>query len=218
MCEDSEFSVSLPLSLWITLPAHHCLSVWEWGAVLAFWNTPLLWMGRSPAAWMRERFNLKSVQLTEEHSSCVSVCVCRGGCWPVPHQIRLWHHIYGRFLRSRFSRSANNVEALFLGCRNPSLLLTDTWCILTQTPTLPRGGPGAAPSGAVVEQVVSPVGCVLNPAGPVGRLSPSARNLPTKTGSGTLPPDTAAPQGPGGETFQRDAPWWICCYSHNVFT
>lgn len=36
-------------------------------------------------------------------------------------------------------------------------------------------------------------------------MSPSARNLATKTGSGTLPPDTTAPQGPGGGTFQPDA-------------
>lgn len=42
--------------------------------------------------------------------------------------------------------------------------------------------------------------------GPIWRLSPPlARNLPTKTGSETLPPDTAALQGPEGETFQHDA-------------
>lgn len=59
-----------------------------------------------------------------------------------------------------------------------------------------------APSGAVVEQVVSPMGWAHR--GPIRRLSPSARNLPTKAGSGTLPPDTTAKQSPKGEIFQRD--------------
>lgn len=73
----------------------------------------------------------------------------------------------------------------------------------TYTYTHPSTVPRVAPSGAVVEQVVSPMACMLNPPG-ANKLV-SARNLPTKTGSGTLPPDTVALQGPRGETFQCDA-------------
>lgn len=120
-------------------------------AVLAFWNAPRLWMGRSPAAWTREREREIQFKVSTAHwrtlilceRLCVCVCAREGGSWPAlqSHQIRLWHHIYGAFLQSRFSRGASNVEALFLGCRNPSLLLADTWCIPTQTHTLFYEGP-----------------------------------------------------------------------------
>lgn len=74
----SDLGVSLLLSLWISLAARHSLALHQMKSRQLYWLSGTFlgfeWEGRLQCA--RERFNLKSVQLTAEHSCCSSVCVC----------------------------------------------------------------------------------------------------------------------------------------------
>lgn len=89
---------------------------------LLYWLSGTLlgseWEGHPPGGRERERFNLKSVQLTDEHSSRAYVCV-RGGEAGLRYNL-----IKSDFVTTSTVRFCS--PALFLGCRNPSLLVTDT--------------------------------------------------------------------------------------------
>lgn len=179
--------------------ARHCLGPVRMKSRRLYWLSAALlgseWEGHPRRG--RERFNLKSVQLTEVHSSRAgvpaSVCVretptCGIISSAQPHLRRIPPQSY-------FSGAANKTgEALFLAVEI-DFLVTGELVMHTNT----HSEPGVAPSGAVVEQVASPI----EPPGANvgGRLSPQARNLSTKTGSGSLPPDTAEPPRPRGRNI-----------------
>lgn len=106
------------------------------------------------------------------------VCVCEGD---TDMHLSSWLAVMQHsLLKSKFdttslvhfcnhtSRAANNVgetlEVLF-SAEEINFLVAHKHIMRTNTYTHPSTGPRVAPSGVVVEQVVSPMGCVLNPPG-----------------------------------------------------
>lgn len=199
-------------------------------AVLALWCAHRLWKGRSPTAWTTHiQFKVCAAHTGAAilHIACAFfVCVC-AGVWHAdkctshdPQKcnrvdlIKIWHPDYDEFWQSYLKDDKSFfVKLLKLHSRPRNLqlplALIKTWYILTHTPSRWRR------LGPRWNRYCRPRGLCSAHQGPIRRLSLSARNLPTKTGSGAIPPDTALPQG---RNISARRLWWISCYSQNVFT
>lgn len=206
---ESRVRVSLLLSLWISLAARHSPGRREneiTAAVLASWNTSQLWMGRSPTACSRE------IQFKICTAHCGTLLLSKCMCVRV-REILIWSAVESKFDSASMLHFFKHISAglqimltkvLKLYSRLQkftSLLLTDTWCIHTHTHTTnthPFRGPRVAPSGAVVEQVVSPMGCMLNPPGASREIVPLSQepaHKDRKWNPSTWYHSTAGPQG-----------------------
>lgn len=101
-------------------------------------------------------------------------------------------------------RTCSSVDLALFKIKHDHNVLNFCPFLQTQCKTPPQYR--VAPSDAVVEQVVSSmVGLCSTHQGRWRHCPFTARNLSTKTGSETLPPETAKLQRPRGETIQRDA-------------
>lgn len=193
---------------------------WLSGTLLSF-----EWEGRLQCA--RERFNLKSVQLTAEHSRCSSVCVCArcaGGGTLTCSTISSNQNSDSASMSHLFEHIAaglpimsTKILKLYSRPQKWTSLLPETHNAYTHTLVTNRG-PIAAPSGAVVEQVVSPMACILKTPGANREIVPLSQepgHKDRKWNPSTWYHSTA---GPRGRNISAWRPWWICCCSQNVFT
>lgn len=147
--------------------------------------------------------------------------------WPKEMQCNLLTSKFDTIAMANFNdhtnMAVNNVseteaEVLLLAAETNFITYKHMMHTKTHKYTHPSTVPGVAPSRAAVKQVVSPMGCMFNPPGANSEIVPLGQEPADKDRKWNLSTwyhSTAKPRGRNISTWR---PWWISCYSQNVFT